>query len=530
MKITINDCLTLPVFENAEILSCSDKTEKCIRHISVLEAACTGDVEREMDKTLEHHMLVTGFYGTRADVKTQCMIVEKLGQEKLSALVLHGVGNILKEVSDELVSVCDRYGIILIKLDEKSNAGVLEVIEEVSHKLFYGAADKFNNTLITSSIYHLLNFEKYADFPAAVRAAAELNAFQLVLLSRDLNPVLAIETQQKTTVERAVMKAREHAVEKRSSVYTVINVDGVVTYWGSAVINGEDYYMFVADNEDAYSIDEIIKLADIIELSIGMWKYAPASDSRSEFVKALRRGNMSTVHELQKDADIDENSILGVFAGQCEFPENILVEIDRYCAVNRLINLQVIEGDEIFGIIMAGHDSCSVPVCAKLYEELKSLRMIKMFHITGVEGASGACDGFRLINETMNAAQVVFPYKRIFSKYDLALISNCNNIQSKGGHLKKVYLDFVSSFCEDQGQKGKQLLDTLETFVLDAGMNGSKTSEIMDIHANTVQYRLKKINDVLGAELTGNRVVPGLTIALALKRLERAQSIERRKS
>ena len=31
---------------------------------------------------------------------------------------------------------------------------------------------------------------------------------------------------------------------------------------------------------------------------------------------------------------------------------------------------------------------------------------------------------------------------------------------------------------------------------------------------------LKKINEILGAEITGNRVIPGLTIALALRRLE----------
>lgn len=51
-------------------------------------------------------------------------------------------------------------------------------------------------------------------------------------------------------------------------------------------------------------------------------------------------------------------------------------------------------------------------------------------------------------------------------------------------------------------------------------MNSSNTAEFMDIHANTVQYRLKRINDILGVEITGNRVIPGLTIALALRRLE----------
>ena len=51
-------------------------------------------------------------------------------------------------------------------------------------------------------------------------------------------------------------------------------------------------------------------------------------------------------------------------------------------------------------------------------------------------------------------------------------------------------------------------------------MNSGKTSEFMGIHTNTVQYRLKKINEILGAEITGNRVIPGLTIALALRRME----------
>ena len=115
----------------------------------------------------------------------------------------------------------------------------------------------------------------------------------------------------------------------------------------------------------------------------------------------------------------------------------------------------------------------------------------------------------------------IFPYKRVFSKYELVLVSNCINIQVQGGNLKKNYMDLLEPFTKEGDNKSRQLLETLETFVLDAGMNSGKTSEFMGIHTNTVQYRLKKINEVLGAEITGNRVIPGLTVALALKRLER---------
>jgi DNA-binding PucR family transcriptional regulator len=51
-------------------------------------------------------------------------------------------------------------------------------------------------------------------------------------------------------------------------------------------------------------------------------------------------------------------------------------------------------------------------------------------------------------------------------------------------------------------------------------MNSNKTAEFMNIHNNTVQYRLKKANEILGAEMTANRIIPGLTMALAIKRLE----------
>ena len=106
----------------------------------------------------------------------------------------------------------------------------------------------------------------------------------------------------------------------------------------------------------------------------------------------------------------------------------------------------------------------------------------------------------------------------------MALVSNCINIQLQGGHVKRNYMKLLEVFRTIGENKGRQLQETLETFVLDAGMNSSRTAKIMDIHANTVQYRLKKINERLGVEVTGNRVIPGLTIALALKRLERVVS------
>ena len=162
--------------------------------------------------------------------------------------------------------------------------------------------------------------------------------------------------------------------------------------------------------------------------------------------------------------------------------------------------------------------------CVQLFNRLKGNKGARIFHVTGLNGIEGAGDAYRLISESWSFVQNVFPYKRVFTKYELTLVSNCINIQIQGGFVKKNYMELLEPFKETSENKGRQLLETLETFVLDAGMNSGKTAEFMGIHTNTVQYRLKKINELLGVEITGNRVIPGLTMALALKRLERVVS------
>jgi sugar diacid utilization regulator len=190
--------------------------------------------------------------------------------------------------------------------------------------------------------------------------------------------------------------------------------------------------------------------------------------------------------------------------------------------------MHINEGDETYGMILKTEhtpaDAELLSECGALFNRLKENRAGRIFHVMGVNGIEGVGDAYKLINESWTFAQNVFPYKRVFTKYELTLVNNCINIQIQGGFVHKNYTELLEPFRQMGGSKGRQLLETLETFVLDAGMSTGKTAQIMDVHTNTVQYRLKKINELLGVEVTGSRTTPGLTMALALKRLERAVS------
>lgn len=522
MKVTVADCLALDAFKGAQVLAGKLNLSNDVKAISVLDACDIEDVSLHQGDEAE--ILLTGFLGVREDVAKQCSIVREAAKRGCAALAVYYVGKAIKKLDAQVIETAEKEMLPLIVMPE--NAGYSQAITEVMDRVLYG--DNFRNSLISNTVFHLLNFEKHSNFQSAVKEAAINNDFQLIILSEDFNPILTVETRHKTTIAEAIKLGRERNVEGDSKVYTMIDVNGVLTYWGPVTINNDKYYMFIVDNEDSYTAGEITKLAEIIELAMGMWKYTPERDAKAEFIKALIRGNKSLAYTLKDEAKISGDDILSVFfskgIGQ-EAESQIFAEFEKEADLNIM---KITEGDETYGMILTYDEEGASPTvrnsCAQLFEKLKGNKKARIFHVTGLNGIEGAGDAYRLISESWSFVQNVFPYKRVFTKYELTLVSNCINIQIQGGFVKKNYIELLEPFKEAGENKGKQLLETLETFVLDAGMNSGKTADFMGIHTNTVQYRLKKINEMLGVEITGNRVIPGLTMALALKRIERVVS------
>lgn len=384
-------------------------------------------------------------------------------------------------------------------------------------------------TLVNSTILQLLNFDKYSSFEQALKEAAVDNGFQVVLLSEEYNPLIIVETRHETTIDKAIRRGRSAALGLNES-YRFIDIDGVKTYWGAVEISGSRYYLLIVDNEGIYNVEDMTTLGVIIELSMGLWKYTPELDAKAEFVKALVRGNKSLAYSLKDEAGVHESDILSVFYGKHMETEHMGSVLGAFKEKGLLDIISINEGSETYAVILKGQyaeksdESEEKNACAELYDALKEGgKAVRIFHVSGIGSIEAAGDGFRIISETWAFVEKIFPYKRVFTKYELVLATNCTNIQVSGGIFKKNFMDLLDPFKEKYDNKARQLLATLETFVLDAGMNSAKTADFMGVHTNTVQYRLKKINEMLGVDITGNRVIPGLTIALALQRLENAE-------
>ena len=381
----------------------------------------------------------------------------------------------------------------------------------------------FSNNLINSTIFHLLNFEKYTDFQQAARQAAINNNFQIVLFSEEFNVLFSVETRHERTIEEAVFSAFNQNLD-RDQKGALVDVGGVSTYWGPITIAGNKYYLMLVDNEKYYSQDEISKLAEIIELSMGMWNYVPDRDPQSEFLRALRKGNVELAHKLAGEIKINSSDIAAVFLISGIRKKEAQKTFAKFAADKKLTTIVNFEQDEICGIAIRAEEeyAASFEDWEKFAERMhKDSGAQKLFCIAGLSSIDDACDAFRLITESEAFVSMVFPYKRAFGRFEMVFVNSAVHLSRGNSAVKKECTDLIKPLLMGRDVKTKQLLETLNAFVLDAGLSANKTAEILDVHANTVQYRLKHIKELLGVDISSTSVLPGLMTALAVARINK---------
>jgi vacuolar-type H+-ATPase subunit F/Vma7 len=521
MKITVNDCIKLDAFKGCVVHSCIDRLTRRVRTVSVMdEDDLVMGVERN---GVREQMVITHFWTSRDNVAAQAEAVRGLGNREASALVVYLNERGVRDIHPLVREAAEEVGLPLITINDTGRITYSMLIDQVLDKILYG--QNYSDNILNNTIFHLLNFEKHNTFPAALREAALHNKYQIVLMTEEFNPILTVETRHLVRIEDAVQAARKEDAFSMEG-FTRVEIEEVVTYWGTITIKNQKYILVIVDNEDNYSATEMTKLAQTIELAIGMWKYTPERDSRAEFIKSAVRGDLSFCHTLLDEAELRGMQFPAVFLVRDIDIDEVLDVMSEFRKNYGFGILTTYDDNEVHGIIYteAGPERGieAKNAVLEMFDVLKEGRRdARIFHVTGMESLESAVDGFKMISRTVKFIQAVFPYKRVFSKYEMTMVNDCVYMQTGAMMLRKMYLDLLEPFEREVSRnKGKLLLETLSTFVLDAGMNSNKTAEIMNIHNNTVQYRLKKANEILGAEMTANRIIPGLTMALAIKRLE----------
>ena len=110
----------------------------------------------------------------------------------------------------------------------------------------------------------------------------------------------------------------------------------------------------------------------------------------------------------------------------------------------------------------------------------------------------------------------------VLSHAHIRMIDYCMKAIGKGEDEIRDILSLLGPLTRQSDHE--DLVRTLEVWALDAGMSTLQTSKILDVHNNTVKYRIRRISNLLGDDVTRAPLSVLLYRALMLTRILRLQS------
>jgi DNA-binding PucR family transcriptional regulator len=118
------------------------------------------------------------------------------------------------------------------------------------------------------------------------------------------------------------------------------------------------------------------------------------------------------------------------------------------------------------------------------------------------------------IQETKQACRFIFPGKRYYTAQDIAFAKNCLLCIEKGQLSIEKHTKCLRPIEQDS-----ESLKTLAVLLLDCQGTIAKTAQMLNLHTNSVKYRVQKLNSLFGSEVTAFPLNSFLAFAVGVMRV-----------
>lgn len=537
MAVTVRDCMNLPVFKDAKVVGGFSGIDSEVKAVSVIET--TNLDEMLVDLAQGNELIITAFFDARDDVQKQCKVIRMLKRCREAAIVLFYVGILVPEIHPDLISTADEIGMPLIcmppmRYDLSYADTISAVMELVIKDRMYPMMQ-----LLNEIIYEFSKAEiEQQSLQYAVQLIAQKLSCGIIIFNSNLNPLLLSNVPNSVyyTLDgtiRNLLNQGTYTYNKYGKFNIRIEEKSITVYNTPIQIEKHSYmYLYIIDYNNNIYNTALEEIAELIKLCSSIWRYNPIEEAESRLVQTILNKDSMLVNLIANKFNICTANICGFLQIKHKLSSLSLLElqdISRKLKNNmenlsirilsneqqdciEMILLKKKEGNNIDNPML--FDEIIKATCKVVTES--NLIMIIILDIMGLEQFY---EEYRYIKRAGDVAQLVYPYKRNLTKYDIRFAEYCLNLTSKhNGELIK-FKELLKPLSEYDLTHTSNILETLAVYILDTGLNTQQTARILFLHPNTVQYRIKKAESILKANISYTLLLLMLSVALGIYRI-----------
>lgn len=539
MSITVRDCLSLPVFKEAKVVGGASGLDNDVKAVSVMETS-------NLDEMLSDHMkgnemVITAFFDARDDVPKQCKVIRLLKRGREAAIVLFYVGILVPEIHPDLISAADEVGLPLICMPplcyDLSYADTISaVMELIIQDRVYPV-----QLLVNEIISEFSRVEaQQQSLQYAMHLIADKLGCGLIIFDDNLNPLLLANVPDDTycVLDIATKKFLKQGayLNQKYGKFDIRTSENSITVHHTPIRieKHTPMYLYVIDyNNDIYNTI-VGQIAEAIKLFASIWGYDPVKEVEARLVQAILNKDNVLVNLLSNRLKISTANLCGLVLIKPKPKSQLLPELHsmihkiKHDLENLPIRVLTYERQESIEMILVKEKGDNSVESSTLFNETAVAIGNAVFSsslvavaILGISGLEQLYEEYKRVERTRDVAQLVYPHKKMFSKYDLRFAEHCLELsRSQNGEINK-FKELFKPLVEYDLAHANCMVETLTVFLLDTGLNTQQTAKIIFLHPNTVNYRIKKIKNMLGADITDMPLLLLLSTALAIDRISK---------
>ena len=504
MSVTVHDILKLPCLREARVLAGKNGLQKEVSSITVLEFAEANDLQEDLFQKNEFYgseIVITAFASIADNVDHQCANIRRMAAVGEVGLIIYYVGILLPRIDQKLIDLADELDFALIVMPEnRMDLRYSEAISEVMELIFRDQmSDQYFVSDILNRMCRLPEHQRKVD--AVLRMISDRIRSSLILADHDhralgqanwpmslelsladipeLDPYTSCEMEEPLTAQPCMVW--RYPLEERSP---------------------DSMELYVVKDGMPLPPEMIRQAAELVRLAVSLWNSSHADVQISELIRAILRDEPLKMRRLADLFHIDVASIhsmwiLSPVQGDEAFRKRILSEIreilEPYC--DPMI-ADVYEG--LIVAFMAWNDAGNaIQTGQLLMEQLKNEEeTVVLTRCHYLADTAEVRRAFLENQDYLKDAVSIWPGRRNFTLEEIRFTHHCRDLIDQG----EAALAGCLAPLRLLGMQGEDtdLVQTLETYLLDADSSVTRCAELLFVHKNTIKYRLGRIRAILG--------------------------------
>lgn len=539
MSITVADCLKLSALRDAKVAAGCGGLNKIVSAVSVLEYA---DASFLVDGLfIGNELIITAFVSVKDDVEAQCKAVRRLHEGGEVGLILYYVGIFVSCLDKRLLQTADELNFPLICMPE--NRFDFRYSEAISEILEMVVKDQMQETYFVTGILDRIAQlqERQRTIGAVMRMLSDRLRCTLLLADHRLEQrgFAAWPMAAGWAYQEILDKYRPNQHLPAPEKPTCLTLNDTTVFISNIPVTVEqqpDMYLIVMNEGSPLPTYHLRQAAEVIQLFVSIWKYDFGHEAADALVRAILEDDPARMRRIAEALHVDVASIhtmwalkeAGAQTGLEHTPQQRRIQGARRAIMTKLFLLEhrkLVFVDTVQDTVIAFMND---PPFHEQEEELEKL-FIESLSDTDRDAVLIACGGlqtttdvrnaYMLVESYLDACHSIYPCKRVLSLHELRFAQECLAILDRGEDALAHFLLPLTPLKTQED--GNDLVETLSVFLLDAQNSMQQTGERLFLHKNTVKYRINKIKQRVGYDISKMPEAYTLYLASALNRLLR---------